>query len=213
MLPVQVYPPGSPGRWGSPFSKPWLVDLRRYPQGMTVPKGVWMVTCGQGAQAKFRVNLSLAVQQQDQPELLTSTPPVRPLPMWSSSQQCWPSPPSCCPPSNWRPPAPSSCPPWWWYYPPGGSWWWQGGSQSLNVAFKVDWTKPTTLAINAAIPVGTWVFVGGTTGPINVAAAYEFPGPPISQLAHFVYSDGSMTANVAGIIYPVAISTVPVTPC
>lgn len=168
-----------------------------------------MVTCGPGAWASFRVNLSLAVVQQDQPELLTSTPPIRPLPMWSSSSQCWPSPPSCCPPRGWCPPQPSSPGPWWWWYPPGGSWWWQGGSQPLNVGFTIDWTKPQTLAANAAVPSGTWLFVGGTTGPINVAPAFQFPGPPISSLAHFVFSDGTMTVNAAGIIYPVTAATVP----
>lgn len=80
------------------------------------------------------------------------------------------------------------------------------------MAFTVNWATSTTLAANAAIPAGTWLFVGGTTGPINVAAAYQFPGPPVSSLAHFVVSDGSMTVNSAGLIYPVSTATVVVTP-
>lgn len=92
MQPVQAWPPGSPGRWGSPFSVPWMVDLRRHPQGMTIPKGVWMVTCASNAGVVMRVNLSLAVQLDAQPDLLTSIPPVVPLPLL-------PAPPT---PPAWR---------------------------------------------------------------------------------------------------------------
>ena len=96
MLPVQAWPPGSPGRWGSPFAVPWLVDLRRHPRGLTIPKGVWLVRCSTNAGVVMRVNLSLAVELVGQPELLTSIPPVVPLPLL-------PAPPG---PRPW-PPAPS----------------------------------------------------------------------------------------------------------
>lgn len=93
MLPVQAWPPGSPGRSLSPFSSPWLVDLRRHPLGMTIPKGVWMVTCSSGAGVVMRVNLGLAVELVSQPELLTSIPPIRPLPMLPRCPPCPPRPP------------------------------------------------------------------------------------------------------------------------
>lgn len=81
MLPVSAWPPGSPGRWGSPFGVPWMVDLRRHPLGLTIPKGVWLVTCHHNAGVVMRVNLGLAVELVSQPDLLTSIPPVTPLPM------------------------------------------------------------------------------------------------------------------------------------
>lgn len=81
MLPVQGWPPGSPGRSLSPFSVPWLVDLRRHPLGMTIPKGVWMVSCSGNAGVVMRVNLGLAVELVSQPALITSIPPIQPLPM------------------------------------------------------------------------------------------------------------------------------------
>lgn len=81
MVPVSAWPPGAPGRWGSPFSIPWMVDLRRHPQGMTIPKGVWLVTCASNAGVVMQVNLSLAVELDGQPALLTSIPPVAPLPL------------------------------------------------------------------------------------------------------------------------------------
>lgn len=99
MLPVSAWPPGSPGRWGSPLSVPWLVDLRRYPLGMTIPKGVWMAFCHHNAGVVMRINLSLAVVQNDQPSLLTSIPPIVPLPLLPPVP-CSPPPP---PPSqSWR---------------------------------------------------------------------------------------------------------------
>ena len=48
---------------------------------MTIPKGVWMVSCSHDAKVIIRVNLSLAIELKHQPFLLTSIPPVRPLPM------------------------------------------------------------------------------------------------------------------------------------
>lgn len=92
MLPVTAWPPGSPGRWGSPFSVPWLVDLRRHPLGMTIPKGVWLVTCHHNAGVVMRINLGLAVELVAQPDLLTSIPPVTPLPMLPPIP-CAPGPP------------------------------------------------------------------------------------------------------------------------
>lgn len=58
-----------------------MVDLRRHPKGLTIPKGVWLVRCSPNAGVVMRVNLSLAVELVSQPELLTSIPPVRPLPL------------------------------------------------------------------------------------------------------------------------------------
>ena len=46
MLPVTQWPPGRPGSWGSPFSKPHQVDLRHWREGFKLPKGVWMVKTG-----------------------------------------------------------------------------------------------------------------------------------------------------------------------
>lgn len=97
MQPVSAWPPGSPGRWGSPLSVPWLVDLRRHPLGMTIPKGVWLATCRHNAGVVMRVNMSLAVELVGQPDLLTSIPPIVPLPML---------PPIPCPP------CPPPSPPW-----------------------------------------------------------------------------------------------------
>lgn len=48
---------------------------------MTIPKGVWMVTCTNNAGVVMQVNLSLAVELDGQPCLLTSIPPVVPLPL------------------------------------------------------------------------------------------------------------------------------------
>lgn len=96
MLPVQAWPPGSPGRWGSPFSVPWLVDLRRHPLGLTIPKGVWLVRCTANAGVVMRVNLSLAIQLDGQPELLTSIPPVQPLPLLPAPPGPPPWPPQPC---------------------------------------------------------------------------------------------------------------------
>ena len=81
MQPVVAWPPGSVGRWGSPFSRPWLADLRRHPKGLTIPKGVWLITCDGCAWVSMRVNMRLAMELVSQPALLTSIPPVRPLPM------------------------------------------------------------------------------------------------------------------------------------
>jgi hypothetical protein len=52
------------------------------------------------------------------------------------------------------------------------------------------------------IPAGLWVYVGPTTGAVNVAAAHGIGG--VAGPAAFVFSDGTMTASVAGIIYPVS---------
>ena len=94
-LSISAWPPGSPGRWGSPFSRPWLVDLRRHPQGMTIPKGVWLVTCRQNSGVVMQINLSLAVELVSQPDLITSTPPIVPLPMLPPIPR--PPPPPCPP--------------------------------------------------------------------------------------------------------------------
>lgn len=131
MQPVQAWPPGAVGQWGSPFSHPWLVELFRYPEGMTIPKGVWMASCSHGASVIIRVNMALALEQTQQPALLTSIPPVVPLkfiprnpPLPFPNDNGWgfgpypgprpPCPPPPCPPQPCVPPqgAPSRFPPW-----------------------------------------------------------------------------------------------------
>lgn len=97
MQPVQAWPPGSVGRWGSPFSVPWMVDLRRHPRGLTVPKGVWMITCYLHSWVLMRVNVRLAVELTSQPALETSIPPVAPLPFLPP---CPPLPQSFPPPTQ-----------------------------------------------------------------------------------------------------------------
>lgn len=57
-----------------------MVDLRRHPKGLTIPKGVWMVTCYLHSFVLMRVNVRLAVELTSQPALETSIPPVVPLP-------------------------------------------------------------------------------------------------------------------------------------
>jgi hypothetical protein len=68
------------------------------------------------------------------------------------------------------------------------------------VSFAINWTTPTNLAAAAVIPAGIWVYVGPTTGAVNVATAH---GSGSVTTAAFIFSDGTMTATVAGIIYPV----------
>jgi hypothetical protein len=70
-----------------------------------------------------------------------------------------------------------------------------------TVSFTVNWGTPTNVALNAVIPAGTWVYVGPTAGAVNVAAAHGIGG--VAGPAAFIFSDGTMTATVAGIIYPV----------
>lgn len=48
---------------------------------MTIPKGVWLVTCHGNAGVVMRVNMALAVELISQPDLITSIPPIAPLPM------------------------------------------------------------------------------------------------------------------------------------
>lgn len=70
----------------------------------------------------------------------------------------------------------------------------------LNVTFAVNWTTPTNVAVGTIIPAGTFIYVGPTTGPVNVATAH---GSGAVTTASFIFSDGTMTATVAGILYPV----------
>src|SRR5262252_10993345 len=99
----------------------------------------------------------------------------------------------CCQPPQ---PPPQACPPWWW--------WMGGGSTTkptpLNVTFAINWGTPSNIALNAVIPAGTWVYVGPASGAVNVATAH---GTGSVTTAAFIYSDGTMTATVAGILYPV----------
>jgi hypothetical protein len=69
-----------------------------------------------------------------------------------------------------------------------------------TVGFAINWTLPTNVAAAAVIPAGIWVYVGPTAGPVNVATAH---GSGSTVTAAFIFSDGTMTATVAGIIYPV----------
>jgi hypothetical protein len=109
--------------------------------------------------------------------------------MWS--QQCctpqWN--PQCCPPQ--------ASPPWWWWYqscpPPNPT--------PRTITYAINWTTPTNIAASAVIPAGLWVYVGPTAGAVNVAAAHGIGG--VAGPAAFIFSDGTMTATVAGIIYPV----------
>jgi hypothetical protein len=107
--------------------------------------------------------------------------------MWS--QQCctpqWN--PQCCPPQ--------ASPPWWYWYqcPPTPR-------PPATINFTINWATPTNITAGTPIPVGLWVYVGPTTGAVNVAASH---GSGSVTTAAFVFSDGTMTATVAGIIYPV----------
>ena len=46
LLPVTAHPPLCPGSWGSPYSRPRLIELRHHPRGYVLHKGIWMVRCG-----------------------------------------------------------------------------------------------------------------------------------------------------------------------
>src|SRR6516164_3365737 len=80
MLPVQAWPPGAPGRWGSPFSRPWLVIVGgpTYPCGLVVPKGTWLIHCRDCTTVGFRVRIDLGLQE-PQPIRVPDPPPP---PMW-----------------------------------------------------------------------------------------------------------------------------------
>jgi hypothetical protein len=99
--------------------------------------------------------------------------------------------PQCCPPQ--------ANPPWWWWYqscpPPSG-----GTRPPIAASFAINWAGPINVIVGTAIPTGLWVYVGPTTGAVNVAAAH---GSGSITTAAFIFSDGTMTATVAGIIYPV----------
>lgn len=46
MLPVQAWPPGSPGASLSPFGKPRQVNVGCCPNGFVIPTGAWIVVTG-----------------------------------------------------------------------------------------------------------------------------------------------------------------------
>jgi hypothetical protein len=46
MLPVTPRWQRGPGYWGSPYGRPERIELRHFPHGYRVPKGVWMIVCG-----------------------------------------------------------------------------------------------------------------------------------------------------------------------
>jgi hypothetical protein len=93
MLPVQAAIPGAPGRWGSPFSRPGLIDLRRHKRGLIVPRGHFLIACSEGAWVDMRVRMDL-----------THPPPPRRSPD--------PPPPSWPPGKPWPLPHHRK-PPWW----------------------------------------------------------------------------------------------------
>ena len=64
----------------------------------------------------------------------------------------------------------------------------------------VGWSSPTNVIVGTIIPAGPWIYVGPPNGAVNVAAAHGSGGV---TTADYVISDGTMTATVAGIIYPV----------
>jgi hypothetical protein len=102
MLPVQAWPPGAPGRWGSPFSRPWLIDTSDSPCGLTVPKGVWLIHCRDGAHVDFRVRMDFGfvlpqpVRSPDPPPppmwppSISTPPPPPPTPWWKIFTLVWP---------------------------------------------------------------------------------------------------------------------------
>ena len=75
---------------------------------------------------------------------------------------------------------------------------------TFTTTFAVNWQTPANVIVGTLIPAGMWVYVGPASGPVNVAAAH---GAGTVTTASFVFSDGTMSCTVAGIIYPVTATT------
>lgn len=54
MLPVQAWPPGSPGASLSPFGKPRSINVGCCPNGFVIPTGAWIVATSSNSVIMFR---------------------------------------------------------------------------------------------------------------------------------------------------------------